>query len=130
MQTILRYLPLLIGAVFALSSIQWIVDPEAAAGSLGMDLLTGAGASTQIGDIGAFFVCVAAMIGLGQRQGHSQWLLGAAMLLGTAAVMRTLAWLAGHADFAVDMVAPEVLFAAILWAAARARADEAASAAA
>lgn len=130
MRTILRYLPLLIGAIFAFSSIQWIVDPAAAAESLGMGLLTGVGASTQIGDIGAFFVCIAAMIGLGQRQGHSQWLLGAAMLLGAAAVMRTLAWLAGHADFAVDMIVPELLFSAILWGAARVRADEAASTAA
>ena len=125
MQIVFRVLTLLIAAIFAFSSLNWIIDPAAAAGSLGMELLSGVGASTQIGDIGAFFLCVAAMTGLAQRRGHSHWLLPAAMLLGAAAVMRTLAWVTGNADFAAQLIMSEVVLAAILWTAARLRSNEA-----
>jgi len=124
MQTVLRVLSMIIGVLFLGQAIQWIVWPDVIAANLGMEVLTGAAASTQIGDIGAFFFCVAAMIGLGLRRGESQWLLGSALLLGSAAVMRTLAWVAGHADFAGGLIGPEVILATILTLAARSRADE------
>ena len=124
MQTALRVLSMIIGVLFLGQSIQWILWPDRIAASLGMDLLTGAAASTQIGDIGAFFFSVSAMIGLGLRRGQSQWLLGAALLLGSAAVMRTLAALVGRADFVGNLIAAEILFAAILTFAARSRAAE------
>lgn len=124
MQIVFRVLPLLIAAIFVVSSFRWIIDPATAADSLGMELLSGAGASTQIGDIGAFFVCVAAMVGLAQRRGHSHWFLPAAMLLGAAALMRTLAWVTGNADFAAQLILSEVIMAAILWTAARLRSNE------
>ena len=125
MQIVFRVLSLLIAAIFVASALRWIVDPAAAAASLGMDLLSRTGASTQIGDIGAFFVCVAAMIGLAQRRGHSHWFLPAAMLLGAAAVMRTLAWVTGNADFAAQMIVSEVIMAMILGTASRLRSNEA-----
>ena len=79
------------------TGVQWILSPAAAAESLGMELLTGMGASTQIGDISAFFFAVSAMALLGQRQGQAHWLYPAALLVGTAAVTRTLAFLTGNA---------------------------------
>ena len=96
------------------SGIQWLVLPEAAATGLAMPLLEGAGRSTQIGDLGAFFFASAAMILLGVAKLNAQWLYGAAMLLGTAAVMRTAAWLLHDADFAPAFIIPEVVITAII----------------
>jgi hypothetical protein len=121
---VVRVLSMLIGLMLLGTGVNWIIDPASAAESLGMTLLTGVGASTQIGDISAFFIALAAMIGLAQRRGESRWLYPATLLLVAAAVMRTLAWATGHAPFAPEFIVPEVVMAAILLAAARMRADE------
>ncbi len=121
MVTIFRVLSILIAAGFTLTAANWIFDPSAAAENLGMTLLTGMGASTQIGDIGAFFLAVAAMIGIAQGSGRAHWLYPAAILLGFAALMRTLAWLAGHAPFGSEFILPEIVMAGILVMAARSR---------
>jgi hypothetical protein len=106
------------------SGLRWIVDPVGAAEALGMQLQSGAGASTQIGDIGALFVAVAVSIGLAQRPGQAHWLHPAALLLGLTATMRSLAWLTGNADFTSQFIVAEVVMAVILMAAARARSGE------
>ncbi|MCH2172922.1 hypothetical protein MK489_19265 [Myxococcota bacterium] len=121
---VIRVLSFLPGLIFLVSGIRWIFDPTNAAQELGMDLLTGIGASTQIGDIGAFFVSGAVMIGLAQRHGQSHWFYPAALLVGSAAGMRTLAYGLGHADFATRFIVAEVVMAAILLAAAKSRAHE------
>jgi hypothetical protein len=124
MKMALRVLTVLVALQFGGFGIWWIVDPTAAAAELGMELLTGMGASTQIGDIGAFFLAMSAMIVLGQRQGQAHWFYPAAMLVGFAAATRTLAFLTGNAPFGLEFIAPEVIMAAILVAAARTRSRE------
>jgi len=124
MKVAIRILSILIGLVFLLNGAQFVFDPAAATSGLGMDLLTGVGASTQLGDIGGFFFAVAIMIGLAQRPGESRWFYPAALLLASAALMRTLAWLTGSADIAPQFIVSEVVMTAILLLAAHMRADE------
>ena len=125
MKILFRILSVLVGLMLAGNAIQFIVNPEAAAAGLGMELLTGVGASTQIGDIGAFFWVAVLAIGLGQRSGKGEWLYVAALLLGTAAVVRTIAWMLGNADLATQFIVAEIIMAGILITAARLRSEEA-----
>ncbi len=124
MKMTLRVLSILVGVVFLVQGLGWLRDPGAAAEALGMELLTGVGASTQIGDIGAFFLSIAIMVGIAQRPGAGHWLYPAALLLFAAAVMRALAWATGSADFAPQFIAPEIVMGSILFLAARLRAEE------
>ena len=124
MKILFRILSVLTGLMLAANAVQFVVDPAAAAASLGMALLTGVGASTQIGDIGAFFWVAVIAIGLGQLPGKSDWFYVAALLLGMAAVVRTLAWMLGHADFATQFIVAELVMAAILVVATRLRQAE------
>ena len=115
----LRILAGLAALLFVLQGIGWIVSPASVAESLGMELLQGAGASTQIGDLGSFFLVATIMIAIGQLPRRSIWLYPPAMLILGAAVMRTLAAVAGHADFEPGFIVPEVVTSVILVATAR-----------
>ncbi len=64
-QTILRGVSVLIGLLMVIMGITWVVDPATAAGQLGMPLLEGAGLSTQVGDLTAFFLSIGVMTLLG-----------------------------------------------------------------
>jgi hypothetical protein len=125
---VFRILTILIAVMMFGTAANWIIDPTAAAASLRMDLLTGMGASTQIGDISAFFLTASVATALAQRQGQAHWFYVGALLLGAAAVMRTAAFVAGHAPFGTEFILPEVVMTLILVGAARSRADEAAGA--
>ena len=105
--------------MFLWNGILWIFSPADVAASLGMPLLEGVGASTQIGDLGSFFLVGGIMMVLGQMQGKSFWLYPPAMLLFGAAVIRTLAALAGNASFAFNFIGPEIIMGAILLFTAR-----------
>lgn len=124
MKIVFRVLSVLIGLVMFLLALNWHLDPAAAAAGLGLTPQSGLGASTQIGDLSALFASVAIMIGWGQRSGEAHWLLGAALVLGLAATMRTLAFLLGHAPFGAQFIGPEYVMAAILVIAARVRSDD------
>jgi hypothetical protein len=119
MKNVLRAVSGLFGLLFAVTMLRWIVSPESAAEGLGMPLLEGVGRSTQIGDIGAFFVTVAALILVGVLRENATLLRIAALPLLSAAVLRTLAWLAHGAAFTAPFIAAEVLAAGILLATAR-----------
>jgi hypothetical protein len=120
----LRIVSVLIGVLSFVTAMRLAFVPARAVERLGMPLLEGLGASTQLGDISALFLAVAVLVGLAQRSGQSGLLLAAAILLGSAAVMRTLVFLTGHAPFAPQFIVPEVVMAGLLFAAARARKDE------
>jgi hypothetical protein len=124
MKILFRVLSVLVGLAMFANGTRFLLDPAGQAASLGMELLTGVGASTQIGDIGALFLSIALFVGLAQRTGGAHWLLPAAVLLGATAVVRTLAALIGHAAFAPQFILPEVVMATILGIAARLRRDE------
>ena len=124
MKIVIRALPILIALMFFATSVNWILNPAQAARGLEMELLTGLGASTQIGDIGAFFLASALLIGVGSLGGRSEWLYAPALLLGAAALMRTLAWATGNAPFGATFIVAELVMTALLVTAARLRADE------
>lgn len=104
----------LFGLLFLANAIGWIVDPASAAEGLGMPLLEGVGRSTQIGDVGALFVASAGLILVGSLRENASLLRAAALLLGSAAVLRTIAWIAHGAAFAPVFIGAEVAASTLL----------------
>ncbi|SDR87173.1 hypothetical protein SAMN05216271_0618 [Halopseudomonas sabulinigri] len=119
MNKILTVVAGLLGLMFLLIGLRWLVDPSGAAGQLGMPLLDDVGRSTQIGDFAAFFLTLGVLILLGLVTSQRLWFYPAAMLLGIAALGRVLAWAVHDAALALDLIAPEVIIAAVLLLAAR-----------
>jgi hypothetical protein len=103
------------GVLFFLTALQWIFDPAAAAEALGLPLLDGLARSTEIGDLGAFFLACSGMILYGAVTAKPHWLRAPAILVGSAAFVRTLAWILHGADFAAAFIAVEVVVAGILF---------------
>jgi hypothetical protein len=118
MKQALRYLALLPGLLMGVSGVRWIIDPAGAAEGLGLPLLEGVGRSTEIGDIGGFFLATTALIVVGVVRAQAPWLQAAALLVGAAAVMRVVAWAAHGAAFTGAFIGFEVVMTAILLAAA------------
>ena len=100
-----------IGLFFFAQGIHWIARPVAAAEALGMPLLDGIGRSTQIGDIGGFFIALGGMVAFGAFHSSPNWLRAGAVMLGAAAIVRTLAWLLHGAPLTVDFISVELLCA-------------------
>jgi hypothetical protein len=98
-----------------LPALQGIFDPAAAAEALGLPLLDGLARSTEIGDLGAFFIACSGMILYGAATAKPHWLRAPAILVGSAAFVRTLAWILHGADFAAAFIAVEVVVAGILF---------------
>jgi Domain of unknown function (DUF4345) len=119
MRSALRTATWILGLFFTLQGVVWLVDPARAAAGLGMPLLDGLARSTQIGDLGAFFLTAGATILLGSRPERSRLLYVPAGLIGGAAAVRTLAWALHGAPFATSFIAIEVATALLLLAAAR-----------
>ena len=111
----LRILVALPGLLFVLNGLRWAFDPEAMAAALGMPLLSGAAASSQIGDMGSFFLVGGVLILWGVRAGASQILYAPALLIGGAALYRSLAALLGYADWAWNFIGIEIAMVAILF---------------
>ncbi|MEO0606520.1 MAG: hypothetical protein AAF211_34150, partial [Myxococcota bacterium] len=82
-----------------------------------MALLDGVGLSTQIGDLGAFFLTLGTCMLAGLTTGQRVWYYPAILLLGLAAIGRTLAWLFHGAALAYDLIAVEVVLAVVLFVA-------------
>lgn len=118
MRKVLRVLSGLVGVLFLAQLAGWIFQPAAAAEGLGMPLLDGVGRSTQIGDIGSLFLAVSALSLVGALRENASLLCAAALLLGGAALLRTLAWAAHGAAFTASFIFVEVLAAAVLLATA------------
>ena len=109
MEKILRVIAGSFGAFFLLMGLRWIIDPSSAAASLSMPLLDGAGLSTQIGDVGSFFVTIGAMTLIGAIKQERHWLYAPSMLLLVAALYRVLSTLLHGAAFAFPLIAIEII---------------------
>jgi hypothetical protein len=118
MQRLLRVLTRILGVLFVLQGVLWIVAPARAAAGLGMPLLDGLARSTQIGDFSVFFLIGGGTMLVGSRPGWSRLLLVPAAMVGGAAAMRTLAALLHGADFAATFIAAEITMCALLLVAA------------
>lgn len=119
MNKVLSVIVALLGVLFVVIGLRWLIDPLAAGGQLGMPLLEGIGRSTQIGDLSAFFLTVGASLLFAVITAKRTWYYPAIMLLGFAAVGRVLAWSFHDAALAIDLIAPEVIIACFLLFASR-----------
>ena len=108
MKNVLRIVAGLIGILFFLNGLQWIISPANVAASLGMPLLEGVGLSTQIGDLGSFFITVGAMTLIGVITTIRHWFYAPSMLLLVAALYRTLSTLLYGAPFVMSAIVVEV----------------------
>lgn len=114
MKTLLRILVILPAIFFILVGMRWAVDPGGAAATLGMTLQYGLGRSTQIGDIGGFFLATGMMMLGGLITAQRPWFYAPALLLALIAVFRILAWLAHDAALAIAAIVVELVVAGIL----------------
>ena len=108
MKNVLRIVAGLVGILFFLNGLQWIISPANIAESLGMPLLEGVGLSTQIGDLGSFFITVGAMTLIGVISTTRHWFYAPSMLLLVAALYRTLSTLLYGAPFVMSAIVVEV----------------------
>lgn len=99
---------------FILLGLGWWIVPGIASAQLGMDLLGGIGLSSQIGDVGAFFLTLGACILIGISTGNRFWLYPAIMLLALATLGRLAAWAFHDAALATRMIAVEWVVLAVL----------------
>ena len=109
MKNVLRVVAGLLGALFFVMGLQWILSPANIAESLGMPLLEGVGLSTQIGDLGSFFITVGAMTLIGAITATRHWFYAPSILLLVAALYRTLSTLLYGAPFVISAIAVEVV---------------------
>ena len=109
MKNVLRVIAGLVGALFFLNGLQWIISPANVADSLGMPLLKGVGLSTQIGDLGSFFITVGAMTLIGAITTTRHWFYAPSMLLLVAALYRTLSTILYGAPFVMSAILVEVV---------------------
>ena len=114
MKTLLRVLVTLPAVLFVVTGLRWITDPTGAAIALGMTLMDGVGRSSQIGDVGAFFLAMGIMMLLALITARRSWFYAPALMLILVAVFRLLAWLLHGAALAPDMIVVEVVVATVL----------------
>ncbi len=124
MNKILKLVVALLALVFASIGLRWLVAPEGVAAEFGMTLMQGLGLSSQIGDLGAFFLSLAIFILLALTSGRRTWYYPPIILLGLTAIMRTMAWMFHGASLALDMIAVEIIACVILYLGSIRLADE------
>ncbi len=104
---------------FVVLGAAWWVVPDFAGKQLGMELLSGAGLSTQIADLASFFLTLGICMLMGLATGRRVWLYPAVLLLSIAIIGRLIAWLFHGADLTLAMIAVEVIVITLLVAASR-----------
>ena len=109
-----RVLAGLVGLLMGLQAVNWLLDPTAAAASLGMNLLDGMGRSTQVGDFTAFFVCCSGFALWAAWKRSASFAAASAALLFGAAVFRTFAWIAHGAELATNFIVIEIVLGGML----------------
>ena len=110
----IRILIVLPALLFVVMGLRWATDPGWAADQLGMTLMTGAGLSAQIGDVGGMFLSMGIMMLVGSATANRVWLCAPALLLGLIATFRVIAWVAHGAALTPDTIAVEVIVASLL----------------
>ncbi len=115
MKSVLHIVAGVPATLFVLIGLAWWVAPEFVGAQLGMPMLEGVGASTQVGDLGSFFLTLGSCVLIGLGTGNRVWFYPSIMLLGLASFGRVLAWLFHDAALAYDMIAVEVVSIAALF---------------
>ena len=101
--------------LFIVNGLRWLVDPGGIAGMFGLELSTGIGLSSQVGDMSAFFLTLGICMLLGLVTKETLWFFPAMILLGLTAIGRILAWLVHDAALTTGLIIPEVLVTLLLW---------------
>jgi hypothetical protein len=99
----------LLGFMLFAIGVCWLFVPTVAAPLIGMVVLQDVAASSQIGDLGAFFFVAGAFALLGLYTRNATLLYTPAALVGAAAVFRMVAGLAHGAAFAPEMIILELV---------------------
>jgi hypothetical protein len=99
----------LLGLMLLGIGVCWLVAPTVAAPLIGMVVLQDIAASSQIGDLGAFFFVAGTFALLGLYTGNAALLYTPAALVGAAAVFRIVAGLVHGAAFAPEMIILELV---------------------
>ncbi len=115
MDRFLNIVTYIVGFLFFINGVMWLIYPAASAEALGMSLLSGEGLSTQIGDLSSFFLVLGSFILLGAYTKQKYWFYAPIALLGLAAISRTIAYLFHDAAFATQSIMVEVLVACLLF---------------
>ena len=103
----------LFGLMMFVMGLRWLVDPAGAAAGIGMPVLDGLARSSQIGDLGAFFIVSGGFALLGVIKRNAALLYAPAALVGVAALFRLLAWLVQGAAFAPEFIVFELIMCAV-----------------
>lgn len=104
----------LIGTLFLLMGLQWLIDPTSAANGLGMVLLSEHGLSTQIGDFSSFFLVIGTFTLCAAYKNNTVWLYTPIALFGFAAFSRIMAFLYHDAALSTDKILVELILAGFL----------------
>lgn len=105
--------------IFLSTGFKWLVNPQSAASSLMMPLLTGAGLSSQIGDIGGLFLGMGLLIMSAVVFKKSDFLLAVATLLSCIVVYRLMGFAIHGATIIIQIVVFESVLAIWFFTAAR-----------
>ena len=117
--TAIKLLVLLLGILFLVTGLRWLLAPAGIAPDFGLTLGTGIGLSSQVGDMSAFFLTLGVCMLMGLTTRRSIWYYPPIMLLSLTAVGRVLAWLIHDAALATQLIAPEVIVSLVLLFASR-----------
>jgi hypothetical protein len=109
MTRVLKVVSFALGSVFVCVGAAFWIRPASASALLGMPLLSDTALSSQIGDLGSFFLVLGASIIAGVFLSSRVWLYCAVMLLGFAVVGRFMAWAFHGAPLTYGLIATEVL---------------------
>ena len=105
MDKALQILAALTGAFFLIyMGGAWVVDPAAGAKNLQMIYMDGAARNSQIGDLGALFLCMGGFALFGVWKKRPDFLYASACLIGMTAVMRVYAGVVHDAPTIWDFV--------------------------
>ena len=117
--TAIKLLVMLIGILFLVTGLRWLLAPAGVAPDFGLTLGSGIGLSSQVGDMSAFFLTLGVCILMGLTTQRSVWYYPPIMLLSLTAAGRVLAWLIHDAALATQLIAPEVIVSLVLLFASR-----------
>lgn len=125
MRQLLRVALGLFALLFISFGVRWLAFPEGIADAFGLELGDGLGLSSQLGDLGAFFLTAGLCLALALVTGRRFWFYPPAMLLLLTALGRLVAWLFHGAAFAGSMIVVELVAGGLALAGARSLGDRA-----
>ena len=114
MSFITKFLSSIPAVVFLIIGVFWVLQPGIMAENFGMVLSSDLGLSSQIGDLGSYFVSSALMIFYGIYTNNTHWFYPPILIMLLTALFRTLSTYLHDAPFAADMIGSEILFSGIL----------------